>query len=239
MGTRQRVAQYMPAMGKERNNQETNERTMNTESDTPRTDEQTIRAWMDLQNMTTFARQLERELNALTSERNNLDASLTAAISSSNARHFESMEHEAKSKQLERELNEAREDAANQRRLADMALAHRDVIIAERDKWKANHDNQVVINRTLRDRPDLGERAKLVEALTKQRDHYKAACDQYSEDEMLCKFQEVTKQRDALAEALGPFVTLNPLSKRVQERWHGYVLNAKQALAATKGGQHE
>ena len=39
-------------------------------------------------------------------ERNNLDASLTAAISSSNARHFESMEHEAKSKQLERELNE-------------------------------------------------------------------------------------------------------------------------------------
>jgi seryl-tRNA synthetase len=143
---------------------------MKTESETPRTDEQTIRAWMDLQNMTTFARQLERELNALTSERNNLDSSLTAAISSSNARHFESMEHEAKSKQLERELNEAREDAANQRRLADMALAHRDVIIAERDKWKANHDNQVVINRTLRDRPDLGERAKLVDALTKQRD---------------------------------------------------------------------
>jgi hypothetical protein len=109
---------------------------------------------------------------------------------------------EAHSRQLERELAEAREDAANQRRLADMALAHRDVIIAERDKWKANHDNQVVINRTLRDRPDLGERAKLVDALTKQRDHYKAACDQYSEDEMLCKFQEVTKQRDTLAEAL-------------------------------------
>jgi vacuolar-type H+-ATPase subunit I/STV1 len=43
----------------------------------------------------------------VTSERNNLNASLTAAISSSNARHFESMEHEAKSKQLERELNEA------------------------------------------------------------------------------------------------------------------------------------
>lgn len=35
--------------------------------------------------------------------------------------------------QLERELAEAREDAANQRRLADLALAHRDVIIAERD----------------------------------------------------------------------------------------------------------
>jgi hypothetical protein len=49
----------------------------------------------------------------------------------------------------------------------------------------------------------------------------------------------VTKQRDALAEALSPFVTLNPLSKRVQEKWHGYVLKAKQSLAATKGGSHE
>jgi hypothetical protein len=38
--------------------------------------------------------------------------------------------------------------------------------------------------------------------MTKQRDHYKAACNQYSEDEMLCKLQEVTKQRDALAEKL-------------------------------------
>jgi len=36
-------------------------------------------------------------------------------------------------KVLQRELAEAREDAANQRRLADLALAHRDVIIAERD----------------------------------------------------------------------------------------------------------
>jgi hypothetical protein len=36
--------------------------------------------------------------------------------------------------------------------------------------------------------------------VAKQRDHYKAACDQYSEDKMLCKLQEVTKQRDALAE---------------------------------------
>jgi hypothetical protein len=36
-------------------------------------------------------------------------------------------------KTLERELAEAREDAANQRRLADLALAHRDAIIEERD----------------------------------------------------------------------------------------------------------
>jgi hypothetical protein len=38
--------------------------------------------------------------------------------------------------------------------------------------------------------------------MTKQRDHYKAACNQYSEDEMLCKLQEVAEQRDALAVAL-------------------------------------
>jgi len=86
---------------------------MNTESDTPRTDAQSFRYYNDATGnrdeyvKARFARQLERELNALTSERNNLNASLTAAISSSNARHFESMEHEAKSKQLERELADA------------------------------------------------------------------------------------------------------------------------------------
>jgi ABC-type phosphate transport system auxiliary subunit len=91
---------------------------MNTESDTPRTDE----VAMPIDRIDTIAsrpcnvvhedvcRQLERELNALMLERNNLNASLTAAISSSNARHFESMEHEAKSKQLERELNQVRKD---------------------------------------------------------------------------------------------------------------------------------
>ena len=92
---------------------------MKTESDTPRTDAETMRDEYDHVDTefgsytpsdtvsADFARQLERELNEATSERNNLNASLTAAISSSNARHFESMEHEAKSKQLERELNEA------------------------------------------------------------------------------------------------------------------------------------
>jgi len=91
---------------------------MNTESHTPRTDE----VAMPIDRIDTIAsrpcnvvhedvcRQLERELNALMLERNNLNASLTAAISSSNARHFESMEHEAKSKQLERELNQVRKD---------------------------------------------------------------------------------------------------------------------------------
>lgn len=38
-------------------------------SDTPKTDEQAVRPWMDLQNMTTFARQLERENTTLLKER--------------------------------------------------------------------------------------------------------------------------------------------------------------------------
>jgi chromosome segregation ATPase len=41
---------------------------------------------------------------------------------------------------------------------------------AEVKKWKDNHDNQVKINQLLRDRPDLGHRAKSVDALIKQRD---------------------------------------------------------------------
>jgi predicted nucleic acid-binding Zn-ribbon protein len=83
---------------------------MNTESETPRTDNAFSHDgnWdTKALRMANLARQLERELNDVTTERNNLDASLKAAISSSNARHFESMEHEAKSKQLERELNNA------------------------------------------------------------------------------------------------------------------------------------
>lgn len=32
----------------------------------------------------------------------------------------------------------------------------------ERDMWRANHNNQVQIKRAVLDRPDLGDRAKLV-----------------------------------------------------------------------------
>jgi len=39
-------------------------------------------------------------------------------------------------------------------------------------------------------------------AVTEQRDRYKLACDQYSEDESLCKLHEVTEQRDRLATIL-------------------------------------
>ena len=41
---------------------------------------------------------------------------------------------------------------------------------AERDMWKSNHDNQVAIKRAVLDRPDLKERATLVQALISERD---------------------------------------------------------------------
>lgn len=57
-------------------------------------------------------------------------------------------------RQLERELSEARAEAAH---------------------WKANHDNQVAIKSALIQRPDLGDRAQRIEDLIKERDEAKAA----------------------------------------------------------------
>jgi len=48
---------------------------------------------------------------------------------------------------------------------------------------------------------NLGLATELV-AVTAQRDRLAKACDQYSEDEILCKLHVVTEQRDRLAEAL-------------------------------------
>jgi chromosome segregation ATPase len=79
-------------------------------------------------------------------------------------------------RQLERELAEARED---------------------RDVWKANHDNQVALNRLLRDRPDLGERAKLVDELIQERDTAQKALFSTTED-----YEKVVEQRDALKSEL-------------------------------------
>lgn len=45
----------------------------------------------------------------------------------------------------------------------------------DRDHWRANHDNQVAIKRTLLDRPDLGDRAQSVQALVSERDRLRAA----------------------------------------------------------------
>jgi hypothetical protein len=41
-----------------------------------------------------------------------------------------------------------------------------------------------------------------LDVVTAQRDRLAEACDQYSEDEILCKLHKVSEQRDMLAEAL-------------------------------------
>ena len=43
-------------------------------------------------------------------------------------------------------------------------------VTAERDRWKANHDNQVAIKAAILERPDLGDRATRVVALIAERD---------------------------------------------------------------------
>ncbi len=59
------------------------------------------------------------------------------------------------------------------------AIGTRDAVITrlraeneelKRDKWKANHDEMVRRNAELRDRPDLKERAALVDQLRAERD---------------------------------------------------------------------
>ena len=73
--------------------------------------------------------------------------------------------------------------------------------------------------------------------LREQRDRYKLACDKYSEDEILCKLQEVTEQRDRLAEALRELceTLLNDKPRDITKSLY----KAGDALAAWKGGSNE
>jgi hypothetical protein len=64
--------------------------------------------------------------------------------------------------------------------------------------------------------------------VTAQRDRLAKACDQYSEDEILCKLQTVTAQRDMLAEALELFI-----EEQCENRPHEHsdaLGNARKAL---------
>lgn len=48
---------------------------------------------------------------------------------------------------------------------------------------------------------DCRQRERELTRVTEQRDRLAEVCDQYSEDEILCKLQEITEQRDRLLEA--------------------------------------
>lgn len=73
---------------------------------------------------------------------------------------------------------------------------------AEVKKWKDNHDNQVKINQLLRDRPDLGDRAKSVDALIKQRNELVEAIE-FSLSRSLACGESESRLRSALAAVKG------------------------------------
>lgn len=67
----------------------------------------------------------------------------------------------------------------------------------ERDMWKANHDNMVYLNRLLRDRPDLAERARLVDELVSHRDASRAFSQLMDKEN-----RALAAERDTMAAAL-------------------------------------
>jgi hypothetical protein len=83
---------------------------------------------------------------------------------------------------LKNKLAETQEDLAFRRELYKVQEKRLDQLSkdliearAESKKWKDNHDNQVKINQLLRDRPDLGDRAKSVDGLVKRHNIMKTA----------------------------------------------------------------
>jgi hypothetical protein len=56
---------------------------------------------------------------------------------------------------------------------------------------------------------DANERmGKKLAQILDERDRLAEACDQYSEDEILCKLQEITAQRDRLADLTKQFIAI-------------------------------
>lgn len=74
--------------------------------------------------------------------------------------------------------------------------------------------------------------SKELTAVTEQRDRYKLACDQYSEDEILCKLQTVTAQRDRLAEVIAQILNTSMNHTRRE-------LLLEQALQSLTPKNHE
>lgn len=72
--------------------------------------------------------------------------------------------------------------------------------------------------------------------MTKQRDHYKTACDQYSEDETLNMLAEARKQRDNLATAANRYTIEHAKRGAVTTET---IEQLEKALAAIKGGSDE
>lgn len=87
-------------------------------------------------------------------------------------------------------------------------------VTAQRDEWKANHDNQVSINKLLRDRPDLKDRAASVDKLIEQRDSLQAQLEEAIEIKNMA-----TETLSAIREkyGLGPRNVMKELKHKVSE----------------------
>lgn len=127
--------------------------------------------------------------------------------------------------QLERELAEARENLG--RALSqNVLLQHGQADVPQLKEAVASLEIQAEVNRTIYE----GVQRELAEARESEASETRWAA-QYKRER-----DEAREQRDSLAEALKPFTTLNPTSKRVMKFWDGFVTNAREALAAVKGG---
>jgi len=119
--------------------------------------------------------------------------------------------------ETQKDLSFRRDLYALQNQLADQLRKYLIEAKAEAKKWKDNHDNQVKINQLLRDRPDLSDRVKSVDALIKQRN----------------ELMEILVE---ILDALG--ATHKP------HELEGYGITCERAkeitlIAAVKGGSHE
>jgi hypothetical protein len=87
-------------------------------------------------------------------------------------------------------------------------------VTEQRDEWKANHDNQVSINKLLRDRPDLKDRAASVDKLIEQRDSLQAQLEEAIETKNMA-----TETLSAIKEkyGLGPRNVMKELKHKVSE----------------------
>lgn len=129
--------------------------------------------------------------------------------------------------ELDAELTAAREEIAilkskyaDHHSEAERITSEIRAVTAQRDEWKANHDNQVSINQLLRDRPDLKDRAASVDKLIEQLDNIDSMYHKVIKEVLKCDpipackreddqleppwevIARIREQRDRLAEAL-------------------------------------
>jgi DNA repair exonuclease SbcCD ATPase subunit len=120
---------------------------------------------------------------------------------------MQSMQHQIN--ELTQKLSETQEDLEFRRDLYKFQEQRLDQLskdlieaTAEVKKWKDNHNNQVKINQLLRDRPDLSDRVKSVDALIKQRDTLVEALE-FALNNALASGESENALRSALAAVKG------------------------------------